>query len=82
MAIDALDPPNEPLTLEQLREMNNEPIWVQNLEETDKSQWRIIHWDRGKYIVLQGISARGYLLDEYGESWIAYRRPPEGEEET
>ena len=74
-----LTPPNEPLTLEQLREMNNEPIWVQNLEEPDKSQWRIIHWDRGKYIVLQGISVRGYLLDEYGESWLAYRRPPEGE---
>lgn len=71
--------PNEPLTLEQLREMNNEPIWVQNIEEPDKSQWRIIHWDRGKYLVLQGISVRGYLLDEYGESWIAYRRPPEGE---
>lgn len=75
-------PNNEPLTLKELREMNEEPVWVQNLEEPAKSQWRLLYWDRGKYLVLQGISVRGYLLEEYGESWLAYRRPPEGEEDT
>lgn len=75
-------PSNEPLTLEELRGMNEEPVWVQNLEEPTKSQWRLLYWDRGKYLVLQGMSVRGYLLEEYGESWIAYRRPPEGEEDT
>ena len=73
-----LTPPNEPLTLDELREMNEEPVWVQNLEEPEKSQWRLLYWDRGKYLVLQGISVRGYLMEEYGESWLAYRRPPEG----
>lgn len=73
-------PSNEPLTLEELWEMNEEPVWVQNLEEPGKSQWRLLYWDRGKYLVLQGISVRGYLMEEYGESWLAYRRPPEGEE--
>ena len=72
--------PNEPLTLEELREMNEVPVWIQNLEEPAKSQWRLLYWDRGKYLVLQGISVRGYLMEEYGESWLAYRRPPEGEE--
>ena len=38
--------PNEPLTLDELREMNEEPIWVQNLEEPEKSQWRLLYWDR------------------------------------
>ena len=75
-----LTPPNEPLTLEELREMDEEPVWIQNLEEPAKSQWRLLYWDREKYLVLQGISVRGYLLEEYGESWLAYRRPPEGEE--
>lgn len=70
-------PSNEPLTLEELREMNEEPVWVQNLEEPGKSQWRLLYWDRGKYLVLQGISVQGYLLEEYGESWLAYRYPPE-----
>jgi hypothetical protein len=77
-----LTPLNEPLTLEELREMNEVPVWIQNLEEPAKSQWRLLYWDRGKYLVLQGISVRGYLMEEYGESWLAYRRPPEGEEDT
>lgn len=74
-----LTPPNEALTLDELREMNEEPVWIQNLEEPAKSQWRLLYWDREKYLVLQGISVRGYLLEEYGESWLAYRRPPEEE---
>lgn len=78
MALSTLTPPNEPLTLEELREMNEVPVWVQNLEEPAKSQWRLLYWDRRKYLVLQGISVRGYLLEEYGESWLAYRRSPEG----
>lgn len=75
----ALSPPNEPLTCEELRKMNEEPVWIQNLEKPEESQWRLLYWDKGKYLVLQGISVRGYLLEEYGESWFAYRRPPEGE---
>lgn len=81
LGMPTLTPPNEPLTLEELREMNEVPVWIQNLEEPAKSQWRLLYWDRGKYLVLQGISVRGYLMEEYGESWLAYRRPPEGEED-
>lgn len=77
-----LTPPNEALTCEELRKMNEEPVWIQNLEKPEESQWRLLYWDKGKYLVLQGISVRGYLLEEYGESWFAYRRPPEGEEGT
>lgn len=65
-----------PLTLEQLRQMDGKPVWVQNLEEPEKSQWRLCHWDRGKYLVLQGIYVQGYLEEDYGESWIAYAYPP------
>lgn len=82
LGMPTLTPPNEPLTLEELREMNEVPVWIQNLEEPAKSQWRLLYWDRGKYLVLQGISVRGYLMEEYGESWLAYRRPPEGEEDA
>ena len=80
LGMPTLTPPNEPLTLEELREMYEVPVWIQNLEEPAKSLWRLLYWDRGKYLVLQGISVRGYLMEEYGESWLAYRRPPEGEE--
>ena len=70
------EPMGEPLTLEQLREMDGKPVWIKNLEEPEKSQWRLCHWDRGKYLVLQGISVRGYLLDDYGVAWLAYAYPP------
>ena len=36
-AISALSPPNEPLTLEQLREMDGEPVWVD-----DKKTWALL----------------------------------------
>lgn len=75
-----IPPPNEPLTCEELRKMNEEPVWVQNLEKPEESQWRLLYWDKGKYLVLQGMSVRGYLLEEYGDSWLAYRHPKEGEE--
>ena len=45
-------PSNEPLTLEELWEMNEEPVWVQNLEEPGKSQWRLLYWDRRKQLVM------------------------------
>lgn len=67
---------NKLLTLEELREMDLKPVWVQNLEYPDKSQWRLCHWDRGKYLVLQGISTQGYLLEDYGETWVAYAAEP------
>lgn len=75
-AIPTLTPPNEPLTLDELREMNGKPVWIENLEEPEKSQWRLCHWDRRKYLVLQGISVGGYLVEEYGEAWIAYAYHP------
>ena len=67
---------NKPLTLEELRKMDGKPVWVQDLEYPDKSQWRLCYWDRGKYLVLQGISTQGYLLEDYGEIWVAYAYEP------
>jgi hypothetical protein len=64
------------LTLEQLREMDGRPVWVEDLEKPEKSGWRLIYWDRGKYLVLLSKSAAGYILEEYGKTWIAYSYQP------
>lgn len=79
-ALNALDTENEPLTLEQLREMDREPVWIDEREEPEYSGWYIVYWDRGKYLVLQSITTHGLLMDEYGKTWLAYRRPPERSE--
>ena len=73
-----LTPPNEPLTLEQLREMDGEPVWVET--KAGLKFWGIVT----KICVSSGDGR--YLLitedTEYGQTWVAYRRPPEGEEDT
>lgn len=70
MAITALSPPNEPLTIEQLREMGGQPYWHVGLrEESPPPHWNILDPFYAKHI-------EDY---RYGENWLAYRRPPEGE---
>lgn len=69
----ALTPPNEPLTLEELREMGGQPYWHVGLrEESPPPHWNILDPFYAKHI-------EDY---RYGENWLAYRRPPEGEVDT
>ena len=66
-----LTPPNDPLTLEELREMGGQPYWHVGLrEESSPPHWNILDPFYAKHI-------KDY---RYGENWLAYRRPPEGEE--
>lgn len=65
-----------PLTMEQLRGMDGRPVWVEDLENPEKSGWRLIYWYRGKYLVLLAKSASGYILEDYGETWLAYAYQP------
>lgn len=66
-----LTPPNEALTLEELREMDGEPVWVDTMK-----RWGIVR------VCGYGIS----VLTKSGEYDVTrmkfYRRPPEGEEYT
>ena len=73
-------PTNEPLTIEELREMNGEPVWVvlANEKWSRLNGWYLVHHGNA-YLAL----VDDWELDakEYGVEWIAYRRPPEGEED-
>lgn len=66
-------PVNDPLTLEQLREMGGEPVWVECLENKDYSVWTIVDF------CLDGIHTKYFYADfnYYGDEWLAYRRKPE-----
>ena len=83
-AISALSPPNEPLTLEELREMDGEPAWW---DDGDGSCWGIISVDSAG--IWGGIPFfRGRWKEvnfEYNiedRKMKIYRRPPEGEEDA
>lgn len=88
-AITALSRPNEPLTLEELREMDGEPVWCKWLLPEDRAI------EQGKwFIVISGDEAGLEIkrpaeygchfckIDDYGKTWLAYRRSPEGEEDA
>lgn len=78
--------PNEPLTLEQLRQMDEIPIYV--VTEKYGSGWCVLNWHGVKksYTYFsrtgtsEGMTATPLSAKTYGDLWIAYRRPPEGEE--
>lgn len=67
-----LTPPNEPLTLEQLREMDGQPVWDSSLR-----CWGIVKSEKDGDVFLQTKSGE-FGLDPLGRVKI-YRRPPEGE---
>ena len=81
-----LTQPNEPLTLEQLREMDGEPVWI--VEHPDWGHWELSA-DAEDYIADRDQDLYGLQHDDpagqcglHVLGWLAYRRPPEGEEDT
>ena len=76
-----LTPPNEPLTIEELREMDGEPVYVHNLFPAKRKfewQWALVCKERGN----AEATTYTYRFLDYGKTWIAYRRPPERQEDT
>lgn len=74
----------EPLTIEQLREMDGEPAWW---DDGDGSCWGIISVDsRGMWSGIPFFRGRWREVNfEYNiekRKMKIYRRPPEGEEDT
>ena len=76
-----LTPPNEPLSIEQLREMDGEPVWVVPIGKCKWAtrQWCVLAADEA---LIPGVEHWWWSFEGYGETWIAYCRPPEGEEDT
>ncbi len=84
-AFPTLTPPNEALTLEALREMDGEPVWVKCLKPSQYTdppeRWRILEKSiTGHFGVWNGDCA--LIERNYGTDWLAYRRPPEGDEDA
>lgn len=70
-----LTPPNDPLTIEQLREMDGEPVWVELYQA-----WALVEVKQNGSVMFYGNS----FSCSYSRTWQVYRfrpyrRPPEGE---
>ena len=88
-----LTPPNEPLTIEELREMDGAPVWVVYDQDAAKTTpgfdplalWALV--EVGKYAVrlTNKFGGRTAYANDQELEWAGiavYRRPPEGEEDT
>ena len=75
-------PTNEPLTIEQLREMDGEPVWVE-----DVKHWALIdiekggQWD-GVPFAIWAENGMKFTYNIKNRGLHCYRRPPEGEEDA
>ena len=74
--------PNEPLTIEQLREMKDEPAYLKVFDPLLKSGWHIIKAVTKDKIIFRGWQTVYVPIDGMGVNYNLYRCPPEGEEET
>ena len=80
-ALSTLTPPNEPLTIEQLREMDGEPAWWDDGEGScwgiisvaTNGRWAGIPFFRGRW------KQANFEYDIKSRGMTLYRRPPEGE---
>ena len=74
--------PNETLTLKQLREMNGQPVWVEDI-----NHWALIdiekggQWD-GVPFAIWAENGMKFTYNIKNRGLHCYRRPPEGEEDT
>lgn len=74
---------NEPLTWEELKEMAGEPVYIVEPKKSISS-WMLIDEvdEKSMWCVVGMGSCYRNFYKTYGKTWLAYRRPPEGEEET
>ena len=67
-----------PLTLEQLREAKDgAPLWMA-YEDGAYGEWGLVCYNRDSFTVV-GLHEH-HKPDDYGKTWLAYRRPPERSE--
>lgn len=70
---------NEPLTLDELRQMDGEPVWIHFIGGAviRNDGWFIISQIGTSEIFLSGKVSVYKNFWYYGETWVAYRQKPE-----
>ena len=65
----------EPLTLDELRQMDGEPVWVQSPGVPEYGRWAIVEGVGENCLFLRD----DFTCHDYGKTWLAYRHKPEEE---
>lgn len=70
---------NPPLTLDELRGMDGEPVYL--VAKHMVSRWDIVRVDYDHdypFVYFRDTTKGRFQTNGYGETWLAYRRKPEG----
>ena len=68
------NPPNSPLTLEELREMEGEPVWITRMDGSG-GVWMLVDTE---YALCREAHGEMAVFENCGKTWLACRRRPEG----
>lgn len=63
----------EPLSLDELRKMDGEPVWVQSPGVPEYGRWAIVEGVGENCLFLHD----DFTCHDYGKTWLAYRRAGE-----
>lgn len=78
-------PSNDPLMLNELHEMDGEPVWISPVKETSKisARWMLVSGydpEKDRYLFTPSANiTQGYDGKSYGKTWLAYSHKPEAE---
>lgn len=72
-----LTPPNEPLTLEQLRQMDGDPVYIPEIE-----CWALVKREQFTLLLTFSDGKQCPASEWYEQVGPVFSRPPEGEEDT
>ena len=64
---------NKALTLDELREMDGEPVWVQSPGVPEYGRWAIVEGVGENCLFLRD----DFTCHDYGKTWLAYLQKPE-----
>ena len=64
---------NKALTLDELRQMDGEPVWVQSPGVPEYGRWAIVEGVGENCLFLHD----DFTCHDYGKTWLAYRQKPE-----
>ena len=64
---------DKPLTLDELRKMDGEPVWVQSPGVPEYGRWAIVEGVGENCLFLHD----DFTCHDYGKTWMAYRQKPE-----
>lgn len=81
VALEALrrtEPENKALTLEELKQMDGEPVYVKDFANPTRSGWKVLATIDVNIIFFTDIGT--YDFNNYGKTWLAYFHRPEQED--